>query len=338
VIDEVEKSLRLIFVNLPQDKKSLPPFEEVLTFIWDSKREESFDYEKNKLKSLFNTDLGAEEVLSHYIRMLVLTIAGSMLYNFRRRKKNIDLYREYIKSIDFRNNDVSFISLNYDLILDNLLKECVAEKIIEDYTYEAPFLADASIRLDYSNRNREVIRDKGIFLLKPHGSINLVYCSHHQQARYGAGYFCITDDLKIVNGDGIFCPCCGYEMKWLIIPPLYNKRDFIDDTKPKSQRLIWRSTPENYRQYVDRRIKEVLMKADEIIVIGYSMPAYDFDFKSLLITSLISNSKRKDVNLKIITKGRKSQLEALKAQYRYLIGTVTIEGGNGFYNYLKTRE
>lgn len=91
VIDEVEKSLRLIFVNLPQDKKSLPPFEEVLTFIWDSKREESFDYEKNKLKSLFNTDLGAEEVLSHYIRMLVLTIAGSMLYNFRRRKKNIDL-------------------------------------------------------------------------------------------------------------------------------------------------------------------------------------------------------------------------------------------------------
>jgi hypothetical protein len=53
---------------------------------------------------------------------------------------------------------------------------------------------------------------------------------------------------------------------------------------------------------------------------------------------LISNSKRKDVNLKIITKGRKSQLEALKAQYRYLIGTVTIEGGNGFYNYLKTRE
>ncbi len=91
VIDEVEKSLRLIFVNLPQDKKSLPPFEEVLTFIWDSKRKESFDYEKNKLKSLFNTDIGAEEVLSHYIRMLVLTIAGSMLYNFRRRKKNIDL-------------------------------------------------------------------------------------------------------------------------------------------------------------------------------------------------------------------------------------------------------
>jgi len=336
VIDEVEKSLRLIFVNLPQDKKSLPPFEEVLTFIWDIKRKESFDYETNKWKSIFNTDRGAEEVLSRYIQMLVLTIFGSMLYYVPSRK--IALYREYIKSIDFKNNDVSFISLNYDLILDNLLKDCVAEKIIKEYTYGAPLVADASIKLDYPNQNRKVIRDKGIFLLKPHGSINLVYCSHHKQATYGEGYFCITDDLKIVNGDGIPCPSCGSKTKRLIIPPLYNKRDFIDDTKPKSERLIWRSTPEDYRQHVDRLIKEVLMKADEIIVIGYSMPAYDYDFKSLLITSLISNSKRKNVHLKIITKGCKSQLEALKAQYRYLIGTVTIEGGSGFYNYLKTRE
>jgi len=338
VIDEVEKSLRLIFVNLPEDKKSLPPFEEVLTFIWDTKREESYDFKTNQLKSIFNTnntDRGAEEVLSHYIRMLVLTIAGSLLYYFPGRK--IDFYREYIKSIDFKNNDVSFISLNYDLILDNLLKECVAEKIIEDYTYGAPLLADGSTNLSDSNWYRKFIRDRGIFLLKPHGSINLVYCSKHKQA-HGSGYFCISDDLKIVKGDGIPCPICGCKMKWLIIPPLYNKADFVDYTKPKSDRLIWRSTPHDYRQYVDRHIKEVIMKADEIIVIGYSMPAYDFDFKSLLITSLIANRKRKNVHLKLITKGRKSHLEALKAQYKYLIGTVTIEGGNGFYNYLKTRE
>jgi len=332
VIDEVEKSLRLIFVNLPGNKISFPPFEEVLTFIWDTKRTESFDYKTNKLKSLFNTERGAEEVLSHYIRMLVLTIAGSMFYYLPSHK--LDLYREYIKSIDFKNNDVSFISLNYDLILDNLLNDCVAEKIIEDYTYAAPHLADASIEIAYHNQNRKVIRDKGIFLLKPHGSINLVYCSHHKQAPYGEGYFCITDDLKIVNGDGIPCPSCGYKTKRLIIPPLYNKRDFVDDTKPKSPRLIWRSTPENYRLYVDGRIKEVLTKADEIIVVGYSMPAYDYDFKSLLITSLMSNKKRENVHLKIITKGNRSQLEALKAQYRYLVGSVTIEGENGFYNYL----
>jgi NAD-dependent SIR2 family protein deacetylase len=335
-IDEVEKSLRLIFVSLPEDKISFPPFEEVLTFIWDTKRTERFDYQTNKLKSLFNTSRGAEEVLSHYIQMLVLTIAGSTLYYLPRRK--IDLYKQYIESIDFKNNDVSFISLNYDLILDNLLKDCVAERIIKDYTYAAPLLADASIRLAYHNQNREVLRDGGIFLLKPHGSINLVYCSDHKQATYGEGYFCITDDLKIVNGDGIPCASCGHKTKRLIIPPLYNKRDFVDNTKPKSQRLIWRSTPEDYRLHVDRRIKEVLAKADEIIVIGYSMPAYDYDFKSLLITSLMSNKKRKDVHLKIITKGNKSQLEALKAQYRYLIGSVTIEGANGFYNYLKTRE
>lgn len=336
VIDEVEKSLRLVFVNLPADKMSFPPFEEVLTFIWDTKRTETFNDETNELESLFDTHRGAEEVLSHYIRMLVLTIAGSMFYYLPNRK--LELYREYIKSLDFKNNDVSFISLNYDLILDNLLKDCAAEGIIKDYTYAAPQLADASIRIAYHNQNRKVIRDKGIFLLKPHGSINLVYCDHHKQAPYGEGYFCITDDLKIVNGDGMPCPSCGHMTKRLIIPPLYNKRDFVDDTKPKSEGLIWRSTPENYRRYVDGRIKKVLTKADEIIVIGYSMPAYDYDFKSLLITSLMSNKKRENVHLKIITKGNKSQLEALKAQYRYLVGSVTIEGEKGFYNYLKTRK
>jgi hypothetical protein len=68
------------------------------------------------------------------------------------------------------------------------------------------------------------------------------------------------------------------------------------------------------------------------------MPAYDYDFKSLLTTALMSNHKRERVQLRIITKGKKSQLKILKAQYRYLVGSVTIEGGNGFYNYLKTRE
>jgi hypothetical protein len=54
----------------------------------------------------------------------------------------------------------------------------------------------------------------------------------------------------------------------------------------------------------------------------------------LLISNLISNKKRKKVHLKIITKGNKSQIEALKAQYKYLVGTVSVEGDRGFYNYL----
>lgn len=336
VIDEVEETLSRIFLNLPEDKMSYPPFEEVLTFIWDAKRSESFDYKTNKLQSIFGPDRGVEEVLSHFVTMLVLTIGGSMLY--RRPSHKIDLYRNYIKSIDFENSNISFISLNYDLIVDNLLKDCVAEGVIKDYTYAARSLADASIRLGYPNRNRTVIRDKGIPLLKPHGSVNLVYCSHHKQAPYGEGYFCITDESKLIDGDEIPCPSCGHKTTRLIIPPLYNKRDFIDDTKPKSQRLIWRSTPENYRLYIDRLIGKFLTRADEIVVIGYSMPAYDYDFKSLLTTALMSNHKRERVQLRIITKGKKSQLKILKAQYRYLVGSVTIEGGNGFYNYLKTRE
>ena len=69
---------------------------------------------------------------------------------------------------------------------------------------------------------------------------------------------------------------------------------------------------------------------------GYSMPAYDFDFKSLLVTSLMQNKKRATVNVKIIDKGDALQLDALKAQYKYLVGSVEVIGSDGFYSYLRS--
>ena len=335
VIRQVEKNLNCIFINLPHDKKAYPPFEEVLTFIWDSKKDERFDYKTNKLVSLFDTEYGAKEVLTSFVRMLGLTIAGSMLYFLP--SKDINIFSTYIKNLDFRENNISFISLNYDLILDNILSECVADKIINDYTYGVS-LADAFRKISYPNSDRIHIRDNGIPLLKPHGSLNLVHCSSHKQATYGFGYFYLKDNYNVIFSNGIKCPSCGRETKPLIIPPLYNKQDYIENTKPASPRLF-RSTPDYYRRSIDYIIQEILQKADEIIVIGYSMPPYDYDFRTLFIKNLMSNKKRKHVHLKIITKVtnkyNKYQLEVLKTQCKYLVGKVTIECCDGFYNYLK---
>ncbi len=331
-IREVEKNLKRLFINLPKDKVAYPPFEEVLTFIWDSKKTVDYDYyaETKKLNRIFDTARDAHQTLSYYIKALRITLLGCMQYFLP--DTDINSYNKYIKNLDFRKNNISFISLNYDLVLDNILNDCVAENIINDYTYGIP-LADATIKLSYPNRDKKEIRDKGIYLLKPHGSINLYYCDHHKQATYGEGYFCACDNDSMIN-DRLPCPSCNFPMKPLIIPPLYNKKTFIEDTKPKTERLIWRSTPDDYRMHIDRRVREVLSKADEIVIIGYSMPGYDYDFKGLLITGLMMNNRRQHLHAKIINKGDDIQAAALCAQYKYLVGKVTVEGNDGFYKYL----
>lgn len=135
--------------------------------------------------------------------------------------------------------------------------------------------------------------------------------------------------------DRLACPSCNFPMKPLIIPPLYNKKPFIEDTKPKTDRIVWRSTPDNYRMRIDHKIRKILSKADEIVIIGYSMPAYDYDFKGLLMTGLMMNNKRQNLHTKIINKGNDDQIKVLSAQYRCMVGKVTIEGKDGFNSFLK---
>jgi hypothetical protein len=64
------------------------------------------------------------------------------------------------------------------------------------------------------------------------------------------------------------------------------------------------------------------------------MPAYDIDFKSLLMKGLMKNKKRNKILLKIITLGNESQVANLKSQFMYLVGSVIIEENNGFGYYL----
>jgi hypothetical protein len=68
------------------------------------------------------------------------------------------------------------------------------------------------------------------------------------------------------------------------------------------------------------------------------MPAYDFDFKSLLISNLIYNKKRDKLKLKIITKCKKAEADKIMSQYKYLVGKVIIEGIDGFYNYISAKK
>jgi hypothetical protein len=329
-----EKYLREIFTNLPDDKKRYPPMEEVLTFLWECKNSERYDYDKNKLISMFDHPHYARGVFDIFTKILALTLAGSMQVD--RPSARISTFREFIKTLLLdRECNTSFISLNYDLLLDDALSECVSSGIIEDYTYAAPV---SNITEPYRSSSSQVMRRRrGVFLLKPHGSLNMVSCDHHQ-ARYGEGFY-ISDTEPIATvADTLKCPGCGSAPKPLIIPPLYNKADYVAASAFKSSRFTWRATPERYRLHCDPKIRELLTAADEITVIGYSLPAYDFDFKGLLITSLMKNPKRSKVRLRLVTKGGHALVRNLTAQLERLVGSVDVVSKDGFYKYLRVEQ
>ena len=92
---------------------------------------------------------------------------------------------------------------------------------------------------------------------------------------------------------------------------------------------------ERYRWIIDRHISEVLQNADEIMIAGYSMPPYDFDFKSLLIKGLMANKNRSCVTVSLITKGDELSLNELQQRFKHLAGKVEVIGRKGFYDYIK---
>lgn len=54
VLKESDNYLRQIFTRLPKKKSDYPPFEEVLTFLWDYRKSERHDYDNNKRISVFS--------------------------------------------------------------------------------------------------------------------------------------------------------------------------------------------------------------------------------------------------------------------------------------------
>jgi|GEM_PF-679101 hypothetical protein len=103
----------------------------------------------------------------------------------------------------------------------------------------------------------------------------------------------------------------------------------------RGPRILDTGVIEFYRQFIDREICDVLMNADEIIIVGYSMPPYDFDFKSLLIKGLMPNKNRKNVPIHIITKAKGKELDNLIKRFEHLAGKVNVVSSKGFYKFLR---
>jgi NAD-dependent SIR2 family protein deacetylase len=316
-IDNTEKHLRTLFTNIPKNKKKYPAFEQILTLIWNN--------------GPFTNGWISQDVFSDFVNLLGLTIAGSM--GFAHYKKKFytikPKYKQFIKTLIDGKDEVIFVSLNYDILLDSIIMDLNKH---EQLDYGVPLT---------NITNRKFCKPGKGLLLKPHGSLNLSYCVQCDNV------LCSEDNVfnSITNSSKrMLCPTCqSSDIRPIIIPPIYNKSNFIASCKQpfvntkKSESFKIRSNCDAiqlYCTYVNYALASHLADADEITIIGYSLPVYDFDFKYILLNGLSRNKNRLKVKINLIIKETNKSNNEIIEPYRNLAGPVTIKHKFGFYNYL----
>ncbi|VVB87107.1 SIR2-like domain protein [uncultured archaeon] len=156
---------------------------------------------------------------------------------------------ERLKS-ENRLEKTAFISLNYDILIDNTLIDLITESCI-DYGIE------------FINHKRPQDADKSVLLLKPHGSLNWLYCPtcNHIEL-FPKSYWPIKLFIKGLKEN---CKNCGTPMKFVIVPMTY----FKEMSNPFIQQIFLKAD-------------EILRNADTIFFCGYSFPDADIHIKYLL--------------------------------------------------------
>lgn len=153
--------------------------------------------------------------------------------------------------------EVSFITLNYDLFLDNaLIKEIGLENI------------EFGINFANDNKNKEK-REKvfqkirnPIKLIKYHGSLDWMYCPYCNKVYQ-------KDIYRTLSRDRLQCNKDFTELDWLLYPPMQEK-DFKND--------IW--------MRLHSMTEDILRNADRVVFIGYSLSNEDALFRYKVKRSL----------------------------------------------------
>jgi len=226
-------------INVESNNVNFPTFEDCLGML-------DLAYYMGKSFIGFNK----EEIKK--IRNALIFLIGYILHiELDEKERETNYHKKLVENL--RDNDVlketAFISLNYDLIIDNALMKYKAV----DYG------------IDFKNKKRP--KSGGIKLLKIHGSLNWLYCPKCHSVK-------ITPKIKsafrllalnIALNFGLVCRSCNTPLETIIIPPTFYK-DF-------SNKFIKKVFLEAYK---------VLTEAEKIFICGYSLPDADTHFRYLL--------------------------------------------------------
>ncbi len=151
--------------------------------------------------------------------------------------------------------DFSFISFNYDILLEKALQRSNA-----NFDYCTYVTSYENILLKSQGREHENTK-----LLKLHGSANWWLCKSCDKLEF-------LHHKNVGRNFNAGCPQCRKPWHPLLIPPTWNK--ILDS---------------NYMRNVWASAFEELKAATELVIIGYSLPHTDVYFRHLLALSLKDN-------------------------------------------------
>jgi hypothetical protein len=200
--------------------------------------------------------------------------------------------------------DDVIVCLNYDLIVDIALVTVQRNErklVFRGVEYGIPardVLYKASGQLA-----RRQYEGSGIKLLKPHGSLNWLYCPLCQQIdvfeveKAVERIYRDTDEAKD-------CPCCQVRYDPIIITPT-----FLKSYRNSLVTQIWQAT------------EAALREADETVFIGYSLPDADIMLRTMFSRAWYVNHKQRVSGCGISVVDRPSspeQAECLRQRYERL--------------------
>lgn len=210
-------------------------------------------------------------VLSDFSLASLFDLDERLLNRFKRVKENYDSWYKpfFEKLIQEHGEQISFISFNYDVLIDKVLNELKKDGIVRDYHYGVDLY-------DVDDQGAK-INESGIALLKPHGSLNIVECPICKRL------YTSSKSLQRVYFKGEECRHCAEPLKALYKAPKLNKE--IDDYALNDIRS---------------KVVDVLSKADSIDVIGYALPNYDMNVLALLLEGRQRNPNWDSLEISII--------------------------------------
>ena len=200
-------------------------------------------------------------------RIALIFIISDLLDNRKLKEINHKKLIERLKS-ENKLEETAFISLNYDILIDNALIDLIPE-----------FYTDYGI--EFINHKRPQDSEKSILRFKPHGSLNWLYCPTCNHIELCPKENCsITLFFETVNKQ-IFekeCKNCRTPMRFVIIPMTYYK----EMSNPFIQQILLNAD-------------EILRNADKIFVCGYSFPDADMQIKYILKRAEIFKEKTPEI-------------------------------------------
>jgi len=202
---------------------------------------------------------------------------------------------------------ISIITSNYDFAIEWNLLETRKTKSAEhniDYGFNWRDVNDGEVRL------RPI--DPTFSIYKLHGSIDWLKCPR-------CGFIYINPRFDIYDiafsnkkENASKCHCNNWPLVPVLVTPSYSR-----GVKDTNLAQIWRNSV------------ELLRKADEWIIVGYSLPAEDLEIKALFLRAL--KGRVKPPIIKVIQLSRRSEV---KYDYFFGSGNYTfIDGGFDLYDF-----